>query len=291
DEFSRVILPGIDISTLGYFRVIDPVGTPPINDLLIAIPGQPGVIIEDYFVGTNTDEPLREIVVQNGTYSGFDAINLSGIPTFNTVVLGDEDDLPPTVPNFVQGAGDDELFGTFADNHLEGFAGDDVLFGSRGNDRLEGDQGDDRLFGGQGDDVLFGGAGDNRLDGGAGDDVIRALGNQDEVWGDKGNDMIFAGADETTIMFESLNEYETEEELDTIHNFDVATDKIHVQGMFTNDQEDVFGFLDSGAVEVQGEDLYMDLGDGRAIKLIDVVEDDQDPNNLDNFVNIFVIEG
>ncbi|TWT48391.1 LamG-like jellyroll fold domain-containing protein [Botrimarina hoheduenensis] len=67
------------------------------------------------------------------------------------------------------GAGDDKLFGSIADDRLDGGRGSDVLFGLEGDDRLWGDTFDgsiadaDTLYAGAGDDDLIGGQGTNHL--------------------------------------------------------------------------------------------------------------------------------
>ena len=51
----------------------------------------------------------------------------------------------------------DTLFGSDADDWVDGKGGDDLLFGGLGNDLIEGDRGNDTLVGGAGDDYLDGG--------------------------------------------------------------------------------------------------------------------------------------
>jgi Ca2+-binding RTX toxin-like protein len=73
------------------------------------------------------------------------------------------------------------VFGTPADDTLNGGAGNDFIFGNVGNDilngnagadQLFGDFGDDTLNGGDDDDILYGGEDNDRLDGGTGFDVM-----------------------------------------------------------------------------------------------------------------------
>ena len=82
-----------------------------------------------------------------------------------------------TGPNVINATGPGGLFGTDANdvmngtadkNGLVGGAGNDILNGEDGNDNLLGDEGDDTLNGGAGSDNLVGGAGADSLDGGAG---------------------------------------------------------------------------------------------------------------------------
>ena len=52
-----------------------------------------------------------------------------------------------------------KIYGSRANDYLEGGAANDALYGGKGNDTLIGGQGNDFLLGGQGDDLLTGGAG------------------------------------------------------------------------------------------------------------------------------------
>ncbi|HEX2172709.1 MAG TPA: Ig-like domain-containing protein, partial [Dehalococcoidia bacterium] len=72
-----------------------------------------------------------------------------------------------------------DIFGTVADNQLDGsdrgevicgFGGNDLIFGRAGHDVLLGGEGDDALHGGPGGDILKGGAGSDTLTGGRGAD-------------------------------------------------------------------------------------------------------------------------
>ncbi|MFE2601633.1 calcium-binding protein [Streptomyces sp. NPDC059396] len=80
------------------------------------------------------------------------------------------------------GAGDDEIWGSYDQQHLwggddndviHGAEGGDFLYGGRGNDVLYGDGGDDTIYGNTGDDKLYGGAGTDTLSGGAGTNVVQ----------------------------------------------------------------------------------------------------------------------
>jgi Ca2+-binding RTX toxin-like protein len=84
-------------------------------------------------------------------------------------------------PFLIGGNGNDNLYGSAANETLRGFNGDDVaragsgddqLYGGNGDDRLDGGAGNDQLYGERGSDVLTGGAGDDTLSGGQGADYF-----------------------------------------------------------------------------------------------------------------------
>ena len=80
-------------------------------------------------------------------------------------VVGQDGNL---VPGADLAAVDNTLYGSGANDRIEGLFGNDALNGGAGNDRLEG---------GEGDDLIAGGAGNNDLRGGAGNDFILGAGN------------------------------------------------------------------------------------------------------------------
>jgi hypothetical protein len=78
------------------------------------------------------------------------------------------------------GRGDDTIYGTYRDDHIEGGAGSDVLWAWGGDDRFYGGSGDDRLIF-QDSDRLFG---TGKFDGGSGFDtleLITAIGTYTEI--------------------------------------------------------------------------------------------------------------
>jgi hypothetical protein len=68
--------------------------------------------------------------------------------------------------------GHDYMFGTRAEDVLNGGPASDIIFGLKGNDEIDGGAGNDWLIGGRGDDLLSGGAGSDKVFGGKGDDVL-----------------------------------------------------------------------------------------------------------------------
>ncbi len=96
---------------------------------------------------------------------------------------------------------DDIVYGTQADDALNGFAGDDTLYGYAGNDYLSGDEGDDILYGGGGWDDLMGGEGNDELYGGDGNDVLRDYYGNNLFDGGSGNDILSGVGGSNTYVF------------------------------------------------------------------------------------------
>lgn len=64
------------------------------------------------------------------------------------------------------------MFGTRAEDVLNGGHANDIIFGLIGNDELFGNEGNDWLIGGRGNDLLDGGPGHDKVFGGRGDDDL-----------------------------------------------------------------------------------------------------------------------
>ena len=90
--------------------------------------------------------------------------------------------------------GDDDSFGTEADDVLRTGAGNDLIQAAGGNDLLDGGTGADTLRAGDGDDVALGGNGPDTLRGGDGDDLLSGGRGNDIIFGEKGDDLV-AGDD------------------------------------------------------------------------------------------------
>ncbi len=75
-------------------------------------------------------------------------------------------------PFLTGGNGNDNLFGSQADETLTGGNGDDIARAGSGTDSVDGGNGDDWLDGGAGNDSLAGGRGSDTLIGGTGDDTL-----------------------------------------------------------------------------------------------------------------------
>ncbi|MGK7942832.1 MAG: right-handed parallel beta-helix repeat-containing protein, partial [Crocosphaera sp.] len=91
-------------------------------------------------------------------------------------------------PPIRQEGGDDQLFGGFGNDYLQGEEGHDSLYGGSGNDELQGNDGEDLLHGDEGNDSLFGGLGRDLIDGHEGDDILIGHEANDSLYGGSGND-------------------------------------------------------------------------------------------------------
>ena len=94
------------------------------------------------------------------------------------------------------------IYGTNANDSLEGTFCNDIIYGYDGSDKLEGLGGNDEIYGGDDQDWLWGDEGDDYLDGGSGNDLlygytgndtlVGGIGN-DDMSGSSGNDVLFGG--------------------------------------------------------------------------------------------------
>ncbi|WP_280513962.1 calcium-binding protein [Ruminiclostridium herbifermentans] len=85
------------------------------------------------------------------------------------------------------------IYGTDANNVLDGTSVNDIIYGLGGNDTINGNAGDDILYGGDGSDTLNGGIGNDILYGDAGNDSLN---------GGAGNDLLVGGTGDDTYFFE-----------------------------------------------------------------------------------------
>lgn len=150
------------------------------------------------------------------------------------------------------GDGGDDIFG---------LDGDDVLIGEDGNDGLWGGAGSDSLYGGEGDDSLMGGEGDDFLSGGDGNDTIEGGAGADNMYGGDGNDtFVFAIGDGA----------------DQIMDFDADDDML-----LFNNVADGTSAQDLRDMMVQsGADVLLDLGNGDAVRLVNVTLSDVSVDNI-----------
>jgi VCBS repeat-containing protein len=132
---------------------------------------------------------LVRVVVNNEihAYSGVDAIHVDALAADDYVQL-----VGLTVDTLVNGgAGNDRIDGGcvwVAHLDLRGDAGNDQLYGGAAADHLDGGSGDDQLYGGAGNDVLIGGVGNDLVKGETGDDTIVLGSGWDTLDGGPGND-------------------------------------------------------------------------------------------------------
>ena len=107
--------------------------------------------------------------------------------------------------------GDDEIYGNWRNNIIDGGEGNDMLRGDQGDDTLIGGGGDDKLYGDEDNDILIGGTGNDMLIGGAGNDTY--IFNRGD-----GNDTIEDYTGNNTIKFNdfALNDIDIKKVLDDI---------------------------------------------------------------------------
>jgi Ca2+-binding RTX toxin-like protein len=86
---------------------------------------------------------------------------------------------------------------------LTGGNGDDNLFGSAANETLTGGNGNDIERAGSGSDTLWGGNGDDKLDGGAGNDALHGERGDDMLIGGGGNDTLTGGQGADLFIFDN----------------------------------------------------------------------------------------
>ena len=102
-------------------------------------------------------------------------------------------DIIKNIENISAGSGNDKLYGTIANNSLQGNNGNDSIYGGHGNDRLVGGNGNDLLLGQYGNDTLYGGSGNDRLMGQQGQDTVYGAEGNDSLYMDSGNDTLDGG--------------------------------------------------------------------------------------------------
>lgn len=170
----------------------------------------------------------------NGTYektfdSSISQVTVVHVQTIETIFAGD---------TLIGNLGPNVQYGTIGADTLNGNGNDNKLYGSLGDDRLDGQSGDDILEGGRGDDILYGKAGDDQLNGGAGDDRLKP---------NKGNDIVAGGAGRDLFIFGSLRS----NEIDTILDFEVGLDKIHLPSLGNAAKQQLFDTLQDTAAGAQ----------------------------------------
>ncbi|MGO4572023.1 calcium-binding protein [Microvirga sp. 2TAF3] len=156
--------------------------------------------------------------------------------------------------------GNDKLYGNGGNDYLAGEAGNDKLYGGAGDDILNGGLGDDVLSGGsgidtayflgnenvkvslattktqntgQGKDILLSienlvtGNGNDRLTGSKYANVLIGNKGDDVLDGGYGNDILSGGAGKDVFIFR--NSLNGQENVDTIRDFNVKDDTIHLE--------------------------------------------------------------
>ncbi|MCP4193646.1 MAG: calcium-binding protein, partial [Planctomycetaceae bacterium] len=177
---------------------------------------------------------------------------------------------------------------------------DDVEAGD-GNDTITLYKGDDEADGGVGNDVIYGVKGANTLSGGIGDDTIYSGLHGSEISGGEGDDVLIAelrsGGDHSLTgdgdadTFVLTGAVDGKTSLTTITDLLVGTDVIDLLDVsFGNSIGQVArdDFL-SNTATIDGDDLFMELGDGRSIKILDVVDVDDIGDQVEDYVEILAL--
>ena len=168
------------------------------GDTYLLIEGLIGSNHSDQLYGSALGDWLYGGTGNDTLIGGAGADVLQGGDGFDYVSYVDADaalriDLINTTTNTGEAAGDsyssieavtgslfsDQIYGTSADNFLDGSNGNDQLYGQAGNDTLWGGAGADSLNGGTGNDILRGAKGSDWLTGGAGADTFYLVGTDD----------------------------------------------------------------------------------------------------------------
>ena len=118
------------------------------------------------------------------------------------------------------------------------------------------------MIAGAGNDTLIGGEGDDEMTGGSGADLYQFAGS--------------SGHDEITDFAYGEDKIELQ-------------DITFVEGDPVDDGEaSLPAFLTENAT-IDGEDLYLDLGDGMSIKLIGVVDEENIGEDVEDYLDIFAV--
>lgn len=142
----------------------------------------------------------------------------------------------------------DQIFGGAGNDIIRGHVGNDSLVGGGGRNVLIGGQGDDTIVAGDGGDIIFSGDGTDFVTGGQGSDVVIVNGKdasgETVIETGEGSDAILIGSGQNVQIIDFSD--------DDILGFD---------GYFA-DLEEFYA-----ATYVNGEDLYVDLGETGQLRL------------------------
>jgi Ca2+-binding RTX toxin-like protein len=155
------------------------------------------------------------------------ALNVALAPNFTQLGTEGNDNLYGTGANDLIGGlgGNDQIYGNGGNDYLEGNGGNDSIYGASANDYIDGgadndtiygNGGLDTLIGGAGNDLIYGGSQADYILGGAGDDIIYANGGGDFINSGVGSDTVWLGAGAATVVLS------TGDGFDTVNNFQLA---------------------------------------------------------------------
>lgn len=98
------------------------------------------------------------------------------------------------------------IFGTNADEILDGTGLGDIIYGFGGADYIRGFGGNDNILGGEGNDIVLGGDGNDKIYGENGNDEILGQNGNDTVYGGDGNDTLDGGNNNDVLLGELGND-------------------------------------------------------------------------------------
>ncbi len=118
--------------------------------------------------------------------------------------------LPASAAEIIDGTGAGDTIDVSTSNvahEIHSLSGYDTVFGSQANDLIDGGAGKDQIYGNDGDDLLIGGRQPDEIHGGKGDDVIAVYGSRegcDSIYGDDGIDTLQGSSDDDYICVDKL---------------------------------------------------------------------------------------
>ena len=186
-------------------------------------------------INVDGDDGIDSLQAQvSGTYeqtfdSSISEVTVVQVQTLGTIFAGD---------TLIGNLGPDIQYGTIEDDILNGNEDNNKIYGSLGDDRISGKSGDDILEGGRGDDALYGNGGDDQLHGGDGNDRLKP---------NKGNDIIAGGVGSDLFIFGPFRP----DEIDTILDFEVGLDKIHLPSLGNAAKQKLFDTIQDTAAGAQ----------------------------------------
>lgn len=196
---------------------------------------------------------------------------------------------------------DDKLLGNIGNDSLFGGAGDDSLWGGQNADTLDGASGDDLLVGGKGDDVIFDEFGTNKMSGVGGNDHLTSGGEFAQMYGGLGDDTLTYQGQGSVVMnggqgsdtFEILGNSATvvvgkHAGADTLIGANTENVDLIIKGIDLETEADAKSWLTEHA-SVEGQDLWLDIGDGRSLRIIEVIdEENEDTDQVEDFSGFFI---
>lgn len=144
--------------------------------------------------------------------------------------------------------------GTLGNDNLFGSAADETLAGLDGNDTIYGNGGVDTLIGNSGDDLIYGGAQADRILAGSGNDTIYSNGGEDFIDSGSGFDTVWLAGGNATVLLRTSRNATISDDFVTINNFQLGATQLQLRGSIPTTD---LSFADSaqGAQIFRGDDL------------------------------------